>query len=237
MKIFHYGLLCLVAIVLAGCGRGAALEDPVKTLRYQSAKQIYQQLEAAFARQDYTTALKFYDALDAIHAFSPYAEVAHLRRVQSYYHREDMPAVLLAAESFIQYYPKSTRLEEVFYLKALAHLHKGQIGILHYLKLDMAKRDPSDKKLAQKEFLDFIERFPKSIRIPKVKQKLADLHRLFADYELAIIDYYFRKKAYVAVINRAVDLIQAYADTPAAQKAKLLQQEAERVLGLRAYSS
>lgn len=226
----YFVLLGICIIALNACSSITATEDPIAALRGKSAAHIYQQAESAFAQKNYSDAAKYYQALSFLHPLSLYAEPAQLQLIRSYYYERDMHSAVVAAERFIRFYPKSSKVETAYYLKALANFEQDRSWFLRYANVDLSRRDPGTMRQAWQDFSTFIQQFPKSPYVPEAKKRLKILRQQFADYELHITDYYFRKGAYVAAINRASDLMKAYPDTSAAQRAVEIQKAAQAAL-------
>ena len=55
---------------------------------------------------------------------------------------------------------------------------------------------------------------------------------MFAQYELNIAEYYMKRKAYVAVANRANYLVENYSQAPQAEEALVLMVKSNRKMGL-----
>ena len=58
------------------------------------------------------------------------------------------------------------------------------------------------------------------------------LKNRLAEYDLATADFYLRREAWIAAINRAQELQKTYPDTEAARKSLDIQLEAYKELGL-----
>lgn len=58
------------------------------------------------------------------------------------------------------------------------------------------------------------------------------LKNRLADYDLATADFYLRREAWIAAINRTQELQKTYPDTEAARKSLDIQLQAYKELGL-----
>jgi outer membrane protein assembly factor BamD len=207
-----------------------AEENYLTQLRNQSAEHIYHKADTAFNEENNLEAIQLYKALYTLHPTSQYAELAQFQLIKSYYQAEDMHATVKSARQFIRLYPHSTRIENAYYLKALANFHQNRDWFFQLVKVDLARRDLGTIRESWKDFLHFTQMFPRSPYIPEAKDYLNRIEQLLANYELYIIDFYFRKKNYLAVINRTTQLIQDYANTVAAATASTLKKAAEAIL-------
>ena len=86
-------------------------------------------------------------------------------------------------------------------------------------------------------------RFPESKYTPDALQRMRYLVNALAAYEVKVAEYYLRRRAYVAAVNRAQSAITTFEAAPALERAFLvlirsyqamgltdLQQDAERLL-------
>jgi outer membrane protein assembly factor BamD len=223
--------LAIVVCLLAGCAR-LMPKDPLATFKTQSAQEIYRKAETAFARKRYHQAIESYEALNTLYPTHAYAETVQLRLIQSFYQKHDMPSAATEASRFIHLYPKSARIDYVYYLKGLAHFYQDRGWYLRYAPIDLSQRDLSTQKSAYEDFTVLIRRFPNSPYVADARQRIAQLHRLFAQHDLHIADFYYRKKAYIAAENRAAALVKAYPGTPEAERAARLEVASHQALGL-----
>jgi outer membrane protein assembly factor BamD len=117
-------------------------------------------------------------------------------------------------------------------MRALADMDQDRGWYLRYVPIDLSKRDPGTMRVAYQEFEQLINRYPNSRYVADARQRMIYLRNLFANYELNIADYYFRKKAYVAAANRANEVVQRYQGAPEVEQALIIMIKSYRILGL-----
>lgn len=232
MKLFKIVLLLITSsFFLLACKDMTEMHNLViAELQGKTAAEIYEKAEKEFNRKNYSDAIKTYDALNSLYPFNPYAETAQFHLIESYYQESSMEDVISAAEKFIRFYPTSPHAEMVRYLQAKAYFYQNYHQVLHYIKADMSQRDKTIIPAVKQKFAEFLQRYPQSSYREEVQDKLVELQHILADYEYHIAQYYLRKKAYLAALNRATGLIQRYPDTPAAERAALIAKEARAQL-------
>ncbi|MFA0121221.1 outer membrane protein assembly factor BamD, partial [Vibrio sp. 10N.261.48.A2] len=93
-------------------------------------------------------------------------------------------------------------------------------------------RDPEPVKLAFADFKRLLERFPASPYAEDAQKRMFALKNRLAEYDLATADFYLRREAWIAAINRTQELQKTYPDTIAARKSLDIQLEAYEQLGL-----
>jgi len=100
------------------------------------------------------------------------------------------------------------------------------------LPTDSSQRDPGSARDAFDNFQELVRRFPNSIYVPDAKQRMVALRNNLAMYEIHVADFYMRRKAYEAAVNRANHVIKEFQRTPAVPIALEIMEEGYHKLGL-----
>jgi outer membrane protein assembly factor BamD len=196
------------------------------------ASRLYKEAKLAMDTADYETALQHLESLEARFPFGRYAQQARLDIIYAYYKFEEPESALAAADRFIKLYPRHPNVDYAYYMKGLANFNKGMTSLDYLMNLDESQRDPRDAREAFRNFAELIERFPESDYANDASQRLVYLHNSLANYEIYVADFYFRRGAYIAVVNRARYVIENYQKTPASREALALMVKAYNKLGL-----
>ena len=194
--------------------------------------KFHQEAKAALDDKNYQKAIKLYEALEARYPFGDYAAQAQLNIAYAYYKNDDPEAALAATDRFIKVNPRSPYVDYAYYLKGLINYNRGIGFIDRFLPTDTSQRDPGNAKDAYDNFQELIQRFPESKYVPDARQRMVALRNDMAMYEYHVADFYMRREAYVAAINRANYIIKEYQRTPAVPLALKIMQEGYRKLGL-----
>ena len=200
--------------------------------KVKSAQVIFNEANTALKRQEYTQAIKDYEALETLYPFNDYAEQAELKLIYAYYKKEDYPSAAATAERFIHLYPRAQQVEYAYYMKALANFQQLRGTITTILPVDQSWRDPGTQSQAYSDFSTLIQKFPNSRYKNNALQRMIYLRNMFAQTELNIAHYYYERRMYVAAIERAQYLIKTYPQAPSAQEALALVYSANKALGL-----
>jgi len=151
----------------------------------------------------------------------------------AYYKDEEMSSAISAAERFIRQYPTHAHVDYAYYLKGLASLDEERNFLERWLTdIDLSDRDPKALRAAYDSFRELVERFPKSQYADDAFARLNYLRNALAMSELHAARYYFKRGAYVAVVNRCKEVIEHFQRTPAIEEALGLQAMAYKKLGL-----
>ena len=100
------------------------------------------------------------------------------------------------------------------------------------LPMDESWRDPGTQTQAFLDFSIFVQKFPDSKYKPNALQRMIYLRNMFAQHELHVSHFYFKRKMYVAAIERSSHLVKNYPQAPSAQKALVIMIKANQALGL-----
>ena len=74
--------------------------------------------------------------------------------------------------------------------------------------------------------------YPNSKFASDAKQRMLFLHNRLAKYELSVAEFYTKRGAYVAVVNRVEQMLRVYPDAQATRQALPLMENADRHLNL-----
>ncbi|MDD2758694.1 MAG: outer membrane protein assembly factor BamD [Methylomonas sp.] len=220
---------CETLSALGGKDDKAEKED--EYVGWDDAK-FHQEAKAALNDKNYQKAIKLYEALEARYPFGDYAAQAQLNVAYAYYKNDDPEAALAATDRFIKVHPRSPSVDYAYYLKGLINYNRGIGFIDRFLPTDTSQRDPGSAKDAYDNFEELIQRFPQSKYVPDARLRMVALRNNMAMYEVHVADFYMRRKAYVAAVNRANNIIKEYQRTPAVPHALVIMQEAYRKLGM-----
>lgn len=194
--------------------------------------KFFQQAKEALEAKNYQKAISLYEALEARYPFGDYAAQTQLNVAYAYYKNDDPEAALAATERFIKVHPRNPSIDYAYYLKGLINYNRGIGFIDRFLPTDTSQRDPGSAKDAYDNFNELIQRFPQSKYVPDARLRMVALRNNMAMYELHVADFYMRRKAYVAAVNRANNIVKEYQRTPAVPHALQVMQEAYTKLGL-----
>jgi outer membrane protein assembly factor BamD len=197
------------ATVLAGC----AGNDEQITLN-DSITEAYKDAKLAIDRQNYRRGIQIFEAIQARFPFSDLSHQIQLDLMYAYYKSGQKEQAVEAADTFIRENPIHPRVDYALYIKGLSYF-EDQAGFLERrFKKDVTMRPPKDVDQAYSTFRRLVERYPASEYAPDARQRMIFLKNRMAAYENHVADYYLRRGAYVAALNRAKDALEEYNGTP-----------------------
>lgn len=228
LKIQSKLALILMALLLSACGSVTEKSDETKSW---SAPKLYAEAKDELNAGNYEKATKYFEKLESRYPFGAYAQQAQLEIAYSYYKQNDQAQCIAAVERFIRLHPNHPNVDYMYYLRGLATF-KDKKGLFDFVSnQDPTERDPKAAQDAFDSFRQLVERFPDSKYAPDARDRLKYLVNAMAQYEVHVANYYYKRGAYLASINRAQNVIRNYAESPSAQEALKIQIKAYDALG------
>jgi outer membrane protein assembly factor BamD len=219
-----------MTLLLSAC---ATKTGPAEAYKGETPKQIYQAGEQDMQKGDYSEAIKRFEALDVQYPLERETEFAEVQLVYAYYRKEEYPMAVAAADRFTRLHPLSQYTDYVYFIEGLSEYYQNQGVLDRVFAVDLAKRDLVPMKKAYNNFSAIVDRFPNSRYAPAAYQYQIYLRNLLAKHQLQLAEFYYDRKAYVAVINRANGVIKHYQGSPSVPKALVLMAKAYRALHLK----
>ena len=217
----------LFAVCTAGCTAWFADDKD----EIQQAKALYLRAKSALQNRHYTDALEKYQQLEKTFPFSPYVQNAAVEQAYAHYKTHEYEEVITILDQFIRLNPNHFRIDYVYYLKGLSHYNYAQGPINRILKRDRTNKDPTPMVEAFNSFKYLHEHYPDSPYRNDAWLRLVALRNMLAVHEIRIADYYMRRGAYLAVINRCKYVLENYPGAQHTPEALVLLAEAYRRIG------
>lgn len=218
----------LIISSLTSCGLLPEAEDET---RGWSAKRLYTEAKEYLNDGDYTIAVQYYEILQSRYPFGRYAQQAQLDTLYAYYKTDEPESAFAAADRFIKLYPRHPHIDYVYYIKGLVNFELD-VGFLdRFLAVDKSQRDQGAALNAFNDFAELVERYPYSKYAEDSRKRMLFLRNNLAAYELHVARYYIKRGAYVAAVNRAKKVIEAYQKTPSMPEALTILAKGYRILG------
>ncbi len=228
--IKQWGWVLLIAFLLSGC---ASLfgDDEDETLTW-SASKFYSEAKSSLEGGNYSRAIELFEKLEARYPFGQYAEQSQLEIAYAYYKYDEPEAALAAVDRFLKIHPRHKNADYAYYLRGLVNFNRGLGLIARFIPQDTSQRDPGTAKESFRDFAVLVNQYPNSKYAPDARQRMVYLRNTLAQYEINVADFYMRRGAYVAAINRAKYVIERYQKTPAVPKALVILVDAYQRLEL-----
>ena len=233
MLRLRYLNLLLCFGLLAGLYSCGLLPEKYDETKDWSANKLYTEAKDQMDSGNYKLAIEYLEKLQARYPFGRYAQQAQLDLIYAYYKSDEPDSAIAAADRFIKTNPRHPFVDYAYYMKGLVNFSRGDTNIVNRLfPNDPAKTDTSLVRQSYNDFTELVRKFPNSQYADDARQRILYLHNNLAAYEIHVADYYMKRGAYVAAVNRAEYVLQNYARTPSVPAALAIMVKAYTKLNL-----
>ncbi|EEQ05288.1 hypothetical protein yberc0001_12680 [Yersinia bercovieri ATCC 43970] len=217
-----------LSLVLTGCSsnKDVVPDNPPSEL-YATAQQKLQD-------GNFKGAITQLEALDNRYPFGPYSQQVQLDLIYAYYKSADLPLAQASIDRFMRLNPTHPNIDYVLYMRGLTDMALDDSALQGFFGIDRSDRDPQHAKAAFRDFSQLIQSYPNSQYATDAQKRLMFLKDRLAKHELAVAQYYTKRGAYVAVVNRVEQMLRDYPDTKATRDALPLMENAYKQLQLNA---
>ena len=222
----------LLAVVIAGLSLGACAGNDEQQTEIQSITEAYEKAQEYTARGNYARAIQIFEAIQARYPFSDLSRQIQLELMHAYYKSDNPVQAVDIADTFIRENPIHPRVDYALYIKGLAYFESNPGMLERWFKKDTTKRPPKDIERSYGAFRQLVERFPSSQYAPDAEQRMLYIKNRLADYENHVADYYLRRGAYVAALNRAKAALEQYNGADGNPRSLQIMADAYEALGM-----
>ncbi len=229
MPTAKYIIGLAVLLLLAACSStGKKVDESL------AEAHLYQQASNLLDKKDYVEAVDFLRALESRYPFGPFSQQGQMDLIFAYYKNNDFEEAGAAAERFLRLHPQHANVAYAYYMRALASYSVDAKPMTRYLPVDASRRDPGRARQSLDEFTEFLYLFPDSRYAEDSRKHVVSLRNRLARHELHAADYYMKRKAYVAAINRGRYVVEHFQGTGVVEQALGVMVEGYLRLGLEA---
>ncbi len=210
-------IACSSAIVLFATGCSST--DNKTEIADKPPVELYNEANAVTQSAYYEKASELLEAFDSRYPFGPHSEQVQLDLIYVYYKRNDTALALANIDRFMRLNPTHEDLDYLYYMRGLTHLATDQQFFQNLFGVDRFNRDPSHSIQAFRDFNFLIKQYPNSIYAKDAKQRAVYIKDRLARYEIAVAQWYIKREAYIAAINRAKNVLNNYPNTQSVEEA------------------
>jgi len=181
--------------------------------------KLYTEAQDALSGGDWAKCAKYFEALQGRDPFGHFAQQAQINVAYCSWKDSDNDAADQAVDRFIKLHPDHPDVAYAYYLKGMIHFN-DDLGLFgRFSGQDMSERDPKSLRESYDAFKVVVDKYPKSKYAPDAAQRMRYIVNALASHEVHAADYYYRRGAYVAAINRAQLALTDYRSAPAIEDA------------------
>ncbi len=198
-------LLVGLATLIAACGGNQEQETELSNLQ-----AAYDRAQESIARSNYVRGIQIFEAIQARYPFSDLARQIQLELMYAYYKSGQSERAIDASDTFVRENPIHPRVDYALYIKALSFFDAEPGFLERWFNRDMTRRPPEGVMQSYATLRRLVERYPASPYAPDAEQRMLYLKNRLAEYENHVAEYYLRRGAYVAAMNRAKSALENY---------------------------
>ncbi|AXE92271.1 outer membrane protein assembly factor BamD [Paraburkholderia terricola] len=215
-KVAGY-IACAAAVVVVAACHGLP-EKTDETATWNNNK-LYTEANDALTGGDYGKCAKYFEMLQGRDPFGHFAQQAQINVAYCNWKDNENAAADQAIDRFIQLHPDHPDIAYAYYLKGMIHFN-DDLGLFgRFSGQDMSERDPKSLRQSYDAFKVVVDHYPNSKYAPDAAQRMRYIVNALASHEVHAADYYYRRGAYVAAINRAQLALTEYKNAPAIEDA------------------
>lgn len=227
MRMKYLMAAVTLSLAVAGCSGSSKEEVPDSP-----PGELYSTAQQKLQDGNWRQAITQLEALDNRYPFGPYAQQVQLDLIYTYYKNADLPLAQATIDRFIRLNPTHPNIDYVLYMRGLTDMALDDSALQRFFGVDRSDRNPLHARAAFMDFSRLVRSYPNSQYASDATKRLIFLKDRLAKYEYAVADYYTKRGAWVAVVNRVEDMLQEYPDTQATRNALPLMENAYRKMQL-----
>ena len=151
----------------------------------------------------------------------------------AYYASEQRDKAIIEINRFIRLYPNHPEVSYAYYLRALANFDKDANVLTRFFGYDPSRYDVTALKESFNDFSIVVNRYPETKYADDSLNRLIYIRNQIARNELYIAEYYSKRSAHVAAIERIKYMLENYGGTPSTEKGLLILVESYNNLNMR----
>ena len=198
--------------------------------------QLYNLAQDRINAKNYVGAVDSLSRIERFYPFGVYAEQARADLIYAHYMTGDFDSAYASSEKFIRLYPRNTNIDYAYFMRGMTGYYQDDGIIGNVFSLELAKRDVSGAMQSYADLTVFIIRYPESEYIDPARERLIFLRNLIASSELDGAEYYLKRGAFVAALNRANYVLKNIPNSTEKDRALRIMKEAYEQLGYPEYA-
>ena len=223
-------LILFSILLLMGCAGTGEEETEAPEV------QLYRLAQDRLNAQNYLGAVDSLARIERFYPFGVYAEQARADLIYAHYMSGDYDQAYAASEKFIRLYPRNTNVDYAYFMKGMTGYYADEGLLGNLFSLSLAKRDISGAMQSYADLTEFLIRYPESEYIDAARERLIFLRNLIASSELDGAEYYMKRGAYLAALNRANYVLKNIPNSTETQRALDIMKKSFIELGYEEYA-
>lgn len=226
IRIKHLIIAGMVSLFLVACS-GSNNKNPEK-----SPAELYLEAQQQLQQGNFKGAATALETLDNRYPFGPYTQQVLLDLMYAYYKNGDFALAQTIIERFVRLHPQHPAVDYAIYMNGLSDMALDDSTLQRFFGIDRSDRDPIYARAAFEDFSRLLKSFPNSKYASDVEKRMQFLKERLAKHELSVVQFYTKRGAWIAVINRVRQMMRDFPDVKELRTALPLMENAYRRLNL-----
>ena len=222
MRFKFLATYIIIMCFFSGCSYLEKILEEEDTTVGLSAEQLYTEGKQFLNLEDFVNAIKYFEVLEARFPFGKYSTQAMLDLSYAYYASNKRDDAILEINRFIRLYPNHPEVSYAYYLRALSNFDRDANILTRFFGHDPARYDVTALKKSFNDFSIVVNRYPNSKYSEDSINRLRYIKNLIAKNELYIAEYYNKRSAHVAAVERVKYMLENYGGTPSTEQGLLI---------------
>jgi outer membrane protein assembly factor BamD len=206
-------LVACLALAAVACGT-----DGRERQEQGAVEEVYERGQRSMANGNYRQAIAIFEQIQARFPFTEFGKQSQIDLIYAYYKSGRTEQAIDAADQFMRENPTHPRVDYALYLQGLTWFDAEPSLLDKTFGVDRTDRPPTDTRRSFAAFKRLVERYPTSDYAADATQRMIFLKNRLAAYENHVAEYYLRRGAWIAALNRAKTALEEYNGTPANKK-------------------
>lgn len=213
---------CLTGIMLITVAACSSIDSREYAVKHANEDVLLAQAKIALEKKQFFEASQYLQALDSRFPFSHQQAWAQKMMVYALYASDQLAQAEMEADAYLATHAFDPDADYIYYLRGLIAFDQNQSWLRRHLGYDASSRDMTSMRLAYDQFTLLTQRFPDSPYANDAKQRLDYIYNLMAKSEWETAQFYYKKHAFHAAINRIEHLLRFYPKSIFVSRAKKL---------------
>lgn len=209
-RIFRPRGIAALGLAAAACVLSACAGNDEQETEIQNVASAFEEAKTAIARNNFNRGIQIFEAIQARYPFSELSRQIQLELAYAYFKSGRREQAIEMADTFMRENPIHPRVDYALYIKGLAYFEPEASWLERRFRVDVTERPPKDVIEAYSSLRRLVERYPASEYAADAEQRIVFIRNRLAAYENHVADYYIRRGAYVAAVNRAKSALEEY---------------------------
>jgi outer membrane protein assembly factor BamD len=198
VKLLCFSVLFILLSLTASCSS----KKEVRPEGEFNAEKSFAMANDLIEKKEYDNARKLLVEVKNRDLTKTYAPLAQLKIADSYAKEEETDLAVEEYRRFLEIYPDHRNASYAQY----------QIAMIYFSQIESAERGYGAAAKALEEFEKLKRLFPRNPYKDIVEMRIEKCRNTIADYEFLVGEFYFKKGAYNAALNRFKGLLSKYPD-------------------------